>query len=185
MPILGIIASAITGNLVTSSYESIETVTVGSGGAANAEFTSIPATYTHLQVRMLVRQTSTSNGYTARLNSDTGSNYTRHLLIGTGSSVVAAGNANQTKISLSDSAISTSASNVFGVSVCDILDYSNTNKYSTVRTLGGFDNNGNGAVTSNSGLWMNTAAITSITITPDAGNFAEYSQFALYGIKGA
>jgi hypothetical protein len=171
--------------LVANSYESIATVTVGSGGAADVEFTSIVGTYAHLQVRMLVRQTSTSNGYTARFNSDTGSNYTRHLLIGTGSSVVVAGNANQTKISLSDSAISTSTASVFGVSVCDILDYSNTNKYSTVRTLGGFDNNGNGAATFNSGVWMNTAAITSITITPDAGNFAEYSHFALYGIKGS
>jgi hypothetical protein len=54
MPILGIIASAITGNLVTTSYESIETVTVGSGGSATVlTFSSIPATYTHLQIRVL------------------------------------------------------------------------------------------------------------------------------------
>jgi hypothetical protein len=51
MPILGIIASAITGNLVTTSYESIETVTVGSGGSATVTFSSIPATYTHLQIK--------------------------------------------------------------------------------------------------------------------------------------
>jgi hypothetical protein len=55
MPILGIIASAITGNLVTTSYESIATVTVGGGGAATVAFTSIPATYTHLQIRGIGR----------------------------------------------------------------------------------------------------------------------------------
>lgn len=183
-PILGIWASQ-NYPRITSSYESIATVTVGSGGAANAEFTSISSDYTHLQIRMLVRNTSTSNGYTARFNSDSGSNYTRHLLIGNGSSASAAGDASQTKISLSDAAISTSTASVFGASVCDILDYKNTNKYKTVRTLGGFDNNGNGGIFFNSGLWMNTNAITSITITPDAGNFAQYSSFALYGIRGA
>lgn len=182
---LNTIFGSLSAGGVPNSFESIATVTVGSGGSSSITFSSIVGTYAHLQVRMLVRQTSTSNGYTARFNSDTGSNYTRHLLIGTGSSVAAAGDANQTKISLNDSAISTSTANVFGVSVCDILDYSNTNKYSTVRTLGGFDNNGGGTVMFNSGVWMNTAAITSITITPDAGNFAQYSHFALYGIKGS
>jgi len=183
-PILGIWASQ-NYPRVTSSYESIATVTVGSGGAANAEFTSIPSTYTHLQVRMLVRQTSTSNGYTMRFNSDTGSNYTRHLLLGTGSTVVAAADANYGQMYISESAISTSTAGVFGVSVCDILDYKNTNKYKTIRTLGGFDNNGNGGVSFSSGLWMNTTAVSTIRVTPDAGNFAQYSQFALYGIKGA
>jgi hypothetical protein len=58
MPILGIIASAITGNLVTTSYESIATVTVGGGGSATIDFTSIPATYTHLQIRGIARSTN-------------------------------------------------------------------------------------------------------------------------------
>jgi hypothetical protein len=89
MPILGIIASAITGNLVTTSYESIATVTVGSGGAANVEFTSIPATYTHLQVRGIGRSLEANTGVDVqylRFNSDTGSNYAWHQLVGNGSS---------------------------------------------------------------------------------------------------
>ena len=56
MPILGILASSYPA--VSTSYESIATVTVGSGGAANVEFTSIPGTYTHLQIRMLGRLVS-------------------------------------------------------------------------------------------------------------------------------
>ena len=50
MPILGTVASQFSSKPF-GSYESIQTVTVGLGGAANVEFTSIPATYTHLQIR--------------------------------------------------------------------------------------------------------------------------------------
>jgi hypothetical protein len=181
--IFGSLSSGVAAS--TNSYESISTVTVGSGGAANASFTSIPATYTHLQVRMLVRNTSTSNGYNMRMNSDTGNNYARHYLYGTGSAAGAAAVTSTSSMVLADAGISTSTSGVFGGSVCDILDYANTNKYKTIRTLGGFDNNGNGLISMDSGLWQNTAAVTTLTIFPDAGNFAEYSQFALYGIKGS
>ena len=44
----------------TTSYESIATVTVGSGGAANVEFTSIPADYTHLQIRGIGRDANSA-----------------------------------------------------------------------------------------------------------------------------
>jgi hypothetical protein len=78
-----------------------------------------------------------------------------------------------------------STASIFGVAVCDILDYTNTNKYKTVRSLSGHDQNGSGYVTLMSGSWRNTAAITSITILRDSGgaNLTQYSQFALYGIK--
>ena len=178
---LGIYASQISGHL--NSYGSIATVTVGSGGASSITFSSIPSTYTHLQLRMMVRETSTSNGYDMQLNGDTGNNYSRHYLIGTGSSAVAAAVTSTSSMILSDAAVSTSTTGVFGASVCDVLDYTNVNKNKVIRTLGGFDNNGNGAIFFNSGLWMNTSSVTSIVIIPDAGNFAQYSSFALYGIK--
>jgi hypothetical protein len=68
--------------------------------------------------------------------------------------------------------------------VIDILDYANVNKYTTIRVLGGADLNGSGAINLVSGLWMNTAAVTSFLISADSGNLAQYSSFALYGIKG-
>ena len=58
MPILGVIDSAKTGNL--SSYESIQTITVGSGGASTIVFSSIPSTYAHLQIRALNITTATT-----------------------------------------------------------------------------------------------------------------------------
>lgn len=183
-PILGIWASAQQSAFVSNnSYESISTVTVGSGGSSSISFTSIPATYKHLQIRMLVRNTSTSNGYNLQMNSDTGNNYAKHYLYGTGSAAGAAAVTSTSSMILADAGISTSTAGVFGGSICDILDYANTNKYKTIRTVGGFDNNGNGMIGFNSGLWMNTAAVTTLIIFPDAGNFAQYSSFALYGIK--
>jgi hypothetical protein len=70
--------------------------------------------------------------------------------------------------------------------VADIFDYTNTSKYTTMRTLAGCDTNGNGEMGFKSGLWMNTNAVTTITIVNnDSSNFSQYSSFALYGIKGA
>jgi predicted patatin/cPLA2 family phospholipase len=75
--------------------------------------------------------------------------------------------------------------NIFGAGVIDILDYANTNKYKTVRALSGHDNNGSGYVNFESGLWMSTSAITSIKLFTAGNVYAQYTQFALYGIKGA
>ena len=77
------------------------------------------------------------------------------------------------------------AASVFGSYVIDINDYTSTAKYKTVKTLGGFDANGSGAYAFMSTLWQSATAISTITLTTDGGNFAQYSQFALYGIRGA
>jgi hypothetical protein len=75
--------------------------------------------------------------------------------------------------------------NSYGASVCDILDYKNTNKYKTIKTVGGYENNdtGGGEASLFSGAWYSTSAIDTITFYPDAGNFVANSQFALYGVK--
>jgi len=76
------------------------------------------------------------------------------------------------------------AANIYAVSVIDILDYANTSKNKTIRALDGMDANGSGQVILNSGLWINTAAITSVTLQASASSFTTASHFALYGIKG-
>ena len=76
------------------------------------------------------------------------------------------------------------AASTFTAGVIDILDYANTNKYKTLRTLNGGDANGSGNIQIESGSWRNTAAITSITLTHNGSGFTQYSSFALYGIKG-
>ena len=168
-------------------FESIATVTVGSGGAANIEFTSIPGTYQHLQVRLVARQTNTSAGGAAaaktRLNGDTGNNYNYHALWADGASAYADTTGTTNFIYPLRIASTTQSASVFGIGVADILDYANTSKYTVVRGFTGYDNNGSGTIYLNSNLWMSTAAVTSISMVPTSGNFAEHSTAALYGIK--
>ena len=182
-PILGIWASQNYSRYsITGSYESIATVSVGSGGAANVEFTSIPGTYTHLQIRQMSLTTENGPNTLIRFNSDTGNNYANHQLYGTGSSALASGN---TSIDYIFGSVFSNSSTSPSVAVVDILDYANTNKYKTVRLLSGCDTNGGGLIILRSGVWMNTNAITSIQLPISAGNYSQYSHFALYGIKGA
>lgn len=195
-PILGIYASQISGHLWAPSgaYDSIATVTVGAGGTANIEFTSIPSTYTHLQIRFNAQTNRGTYGvdeFRLQVNSDTGNNYARHRLAGTGSSVEANATTSTSYINSQGSIGTTTAGAAFfGGGVIDILDYANTSKYKTFRTLNGADINGTiagfgGSIGFASGLWQNTNAITSIKMYPDAGTlWTQYSSFALYGIRG-
>jgi hypothetical protein len=166
-------------------YESIQTVTVGSGGSSSVDFTSIPAGYSHLQVRGIARGTTADTAVLLRiqLNADTGNNYARHNITGDGSSVLVANDASQPVGGVGNIAAANATASIFGSVVLDILDYANTNKYKTIRSLAGNDRNGSGVVGLFSSLWMNTNAITSIKLFPAAANFAQHSSFALYGIK--
>lgn len=193
MPNLGIIASSISGHLwaPSNSFDSIATTTVGAGGASSITFSSIPSTYRHLQIRLIGRSTSSTadgNYINIQFNSDTGSNYTYHVISGDGSTVNAGGVASQTANYLQRISSDAMNASAYGVIVTDILDYTSLNKNKTIRSLGGFDTNGGTASTGKiyftSGAWLNSStAISSITLTPDTGNFKQYSQAALYGIK--
>jgi hypothetical protein len=179
--LIGIIASS-GGAAAAGDYESIATVTVGSGGSSSISFTSIPSTYQHLQVRAIQRCSSGVNNLQMQLNSDTRNNYSTHRLGGTGEGVFADATTSTSGMKLGLTGLATST---FGATIVDLLDYANVNKYKTVRSLNGFDENGvRGYILLTSGLWMNTNAVTSITIYPSADSFQQYSSFALYGIKG-
>ena len=172
---------------VPNSYESIATVTVGSGGSSNIEFSSIPTTYKHLQVRGIWLHSVSNVAAIIRFNSDSAANYTQHLLRGDGSSAGVGSNTTSdgiTGIGLTIS-VATSGAGSVGTSVIDLLDYANTNKYKTVRCLCGQDTNGAGQVRLYSGAWLSTSAVSNIQIIPNSGSFSQYTQFALYGIKGA
>lgn len=188
-PILGIWASQ-NYPRVTTSFESIATVSVGSGGAADITFSSIPGTYTHLQIRGIARSNESGNSADSLrmiFNSDTNANYSRHRLYGYDSVVYAGAGANTTYIQCLDYPYSGATANAFGAGIIDILDYANTNKYKTIRSLAGDEMNAavSSALSFYSGSWRNTSAISTIKITTGSGSFAQYSHFALYGIKGA
>lgn len=169
---------------IFGAYDSIATTTVGAGGAASVTFSSIPSTYTHLQIRATYQDTSSSGiqSQTFRFNADSAANYNWHYLFGDGASATAG--ASVSASSIFGGQIITPNNSSFATSIIDILDYANTNKYKTTRGLYANDQNGSGRVLFTSGSWRSTAAISSIVFST-AANFAQYSSFALYGIKGA
>jgi hypothetical protein len=168
-------------------YESISTTTLGTA-TATITFSSIPATYKHLQIRGIARNTAagTASDYILlKLNSDTGSNYAFHGVGGDGAAAGVAASVNRTNLPIGTLWQTSALANSFSAIVCDILDYSNTNKFKTTRSLGGGDTNGGSYQEVNffSGLWRDTVAINRIDISSSTGNLAQYSSFALYGIR--
>jgi len=182
----GIIASSYP--RASTAFESIATAS-GTGSSNTITFSSIPSTYQHLQIRSLVRSTFAATGvgsFRVRLNGDTGSNYAWHFIYASGTSVSATGAASATFMDL-DLVVSrnNNTAGIFGAMLVDIHDYASTTKNKTVRSFGGCDINGSGYVCLHSGFRNSTAAVTSIDIISDAGNWTSDSRFALYGIKGA
>lgn len=164
------------------AYEAIASTTLGSTGTVT--FSSIPGTYEHLQLRLYARA---SGGFQAinlqiRLNNDSNTNYADHRLNGDSSVASVVSTTASTIITAGRISASTAASNIFGCSIIDILDYASTNKYKTVRTVGGNDQNGFGDAVFHSGLWLSTSAVTQIDVVTSciAG-----SVFSLYGLRSA
>jgi hypothetical protein len=172
-----------------SNFYSIATYTVTSGGTSSVTFSSIPSGYTHLQIRgigAITGGTTGSQDMAIFFNGTTSNNssFSQHRLYGNGSS--ASSDYYSGYIVAGRFSFNTDANaGIFGSTVIDILDYTNTNKYKTVRTLTGVDSNGAGTVWLNSGLWQSTSAITSITLNDGFGGavWHQYSSFALYGVK--
>jgi hypothetical protein len=184
MPILGIIASSITGGLSTTAYESIATVTA-SGGETSLTFSSIPSTYASLQIRGIQRRNASGSSYVgARINGITTSTYIYHSLYGDGANVNADGATTSAYLLGPRMASSTNAASIFGAFVFDLHDYASTTKNKTVRWFGGYDANGTGEIHLKSGLFNSTAAVTSITMYFGGDALAAGSVFSLYGIKG-
>lgn len=170
-----------------TAYESIASTTLGSD-TASVTFSSISGTYQHLQIRLIARSTSTGTGgedYFIRLNSDTGSNYAYHDLNGNGSAVATNAGSSSTYIGIFNAVPRAGeTADSFAANIIDIHDYANTSKNKTVRYFHGYDVNGSGRVILGSGLWMNTAAVTTIVVQASSGNFKSGTVVSLYGIKG-
>lgn len=181
-------ATGISLALDNNYMEPIATTLVGSGGVNQITFNDIPQTYKHLQIRMIGRSSDAAGTVNVNINynGDTSANYAWHRIYGNGTTAGANGSSSQTTSIIGQISGNTAGSNIFGVAILDILDYTTINKYKTTRALFGFDDNNGGAgavVNFFSGLWMNTDSINSIKLTSGAG-FAQYSRFSLYGIKG-
>lgn len=165
---------------IPPAFDSIATAT-GTGSSGTITFSSIPSTYKHLQIRLMYQGISGSGLY-LRLNGDSGSNYAFHRMYGDGASVTAQGFTAQTQIVSCSS--SSSTTNIMATVILDLLDYSSSTKNKTVKGFAGFDANGSGRAELNSGLWLNTNTISSLSLISSGTAFTTNSTFALYGIKG-
>jgi hypothetical protein len=183
--------SMLAGNEAYSptSFVSLATVVVGASPSVSLlEFTNIPQTYTHLQLRLFIRSNYASGGTFGRIivNGDTtNANYSTHYFTGYGTGTAAGGS--NTDGSFGDWPANSATANNYGAFIMDFLEYTNTNKNKVYRHMGGYNDNG---VSSNIRLqgmaWKNTAAITSLAVQQwDASNFVQYTHAALYGIKVA
>ena len=163
-----------------STYTPIATQTLGST-ASSVTFSSIPGTYTDLI--FVINAMSSSTAYVnLQVNSDTGSNYSRTGLAGTGASVYSYRDSNQTQWGYAgQSTLSTTPSNV---TIVHLMNYSNTTTYKTFLARVG---NAVDGVETTVGLWRSTAAINSVKFNLNnvSYTFASGSTFTLYGIKAA
>jgi hypothetical protein len=168
---------------MATTYTLISSVTVGAGGAANMEFTGIPSTYTDLVVKITGRSSGSDTSIELSFNNNT-SNRTTIYLFGNGSS---ASSSNSANMFITSSIVpSTSTASTFSNAELYIPNYAGSNNKSS-SVDGVSENNAtasNMALTAN--LWSDTAAITSIKLTPaGGGNFVQYSTAYLYGISNA
>lgn len=163
---------------MAATYTPIASITLGAA-ASSVTFSSIPQTYTDLVLIINAGLTTGEADASLRFNSDTGTNYSRTVLYGNGTSALSARNSNSdTIITIQFGALSNGP-----LTKIEIMNYSNTTTNKTVLQRAGYASS---IVALTAGLWRNTAAITTIDVGNRGGTtYVVGSTFNLYGILGA
>ena len=175
---------------MANTYQLISSVTVGSGGSATIDFTSIPQTYTDLLLKLSVRGTvagSHQGGAQMIFNNSTASNYSFLNLRGSGFTTPGSGSASSVafiRVTNNHPTAGNTAS-TFGNSEVYIPNYTSSNAKSTSEDNVEENNTSESYAQLVAGLWSLTNAITRITLTSEATLFAQYSTACLYGISNA
>ena len=152
--------------------------------AASVTFDNIPQTgYTDLVVKLSARQSGAASAVKVQFNSDTSTaNYRQRRLYGNGTTAVSDSSTVLGYLNPIGLTGSGNTANVFGNFEMYSPNYSgSSNKSFSFDTVQ--EENGTLAyATLTGGLWLQTSAITEITLTPTAGSFVEYSTFSIYGV---
>ena len=165
-----------------NTFTKIASVTVGAGGAATINFTSIPATYTDLCIKLSGRsgRAYIADNLFITFNSS-GGTYSMRELMGKGASGTAASYGVKYASFAVDGA--TATANTFSNHDIYIPNYTG----STAKSFSADSVSENNATDAQSdlvaGLWTGTAAITSITLQPEVSTWVQYSTATLYGIS--
>jgi hypothetical protein len=170
----------------SSGMESIATTTLSSSQSV-ITFSSIPATFKHLQVRMLARTdvNGASDNIQIYFNGDNTNAYSRHQFTSDFGSPSSATADPDQPLFTGTVGGNTNNANVFGLAIIDVVDYSVSGKLKVTKAFTGVDYGTNGYMTQHAGTWNNTSVITSVSLSRQSGsNFVAGSRFALYGLKG-
>jgi hypothetical protein len=171
-----------------ATYEKIATATVGSGGTPAIEFNTILANWTDLCVKVSLRSTvagSSQDDLNVTFNGSS-SSYTWRNILGAGSGTPISQNGSTAYIRMSACIPNAgTTSSTFGNAELYIPNYTASVNKSVSIDMVSEQNATSTYMGLVAGLWSNTAAITSITLTGASGNIAEYSSATLYGIKKA
>ena len=171
---------------MATTYTLISSVTVGSGGAATMDFTSIPQTYTDLKIVISARNTSTSGVESQILLTvnGNGSNGSWKLLYGNGSGVFQGSGSGYLQPAHAPSA--TTTTNTFSNAEIYFPNYTSTSKYKSFSSDFAVENNASSSLIGMyANLWSSNSAITQLTLTSNVSNFVQYSTAYLYGISNA
>ena len=168
------------------TFIKIASVTVGSGGAATIDFTSIPSTYTDLCVKYSTRVTAsaTFSDLNIRFNGST-SGYSERMLAANGTAAFSAA-ASGSLINWGASDGSTATTSTFSNGEIYLPNYAgSTNKSMSQDVVTENNSAATNSITMqiHAGLWSNTAAITQVTLIPSSGTLVQYSTATLYGIS--
>jgi len=164
----------------------IETKTVGSGGAADIEFTSIPQTYTDLYLVCSLRMTEagTDNWAMLTFNNIGGTSNNAIFIRGNGSTAVSSSglNADFMRGVIANGATSTASTFASGSVYIPNYTSTTTNKSASIESA--MENNATyGYLPLTAALVTNTAAVTSIKLVPFSGTWVQHSSASLYGIS--
>jgi hypothetical protein len=168
---------------MADTFKKIASVTVGAGGAATMDFTSIPATYTDLVIKLSgrsARSAQQADNLFITFNSTT-SGYTMRALSGNGAAASSISYSSRYASFAVDAAGSTA--NTFSNHEIYIPNYTSAN-YKSYSADSVSENNATAAQSDLvAGLWSNTAAITSISLLPEVSTWVQYTTATLYGIS--
>lgn len=167
---------------MANTYFLIGAVTVGAGGSSSIDFTSIPNTYKDLLLSISARNSDTGNANNLYIGfNGVNTNQSAKKIVGTGGAVSTSSDGNI----IANMVASSATANTFNNCEVYIPNYAG-NTYKSISMNSVNENNATEATSRlGAGLWSSTAAITSINLSGQSGNFVQYTTAYLYGISNS
>ena len=167
----------------------ISSQTLG-GTTASVTFSSIPSTYNDLKLVVSARGDTAAYpvAINLKLNGDTATNYSYTNLLGNSSVTSSTRASSQTVDAIQHVDGASATASTFGSWEIYIPNYNSTGS----KPFFGIDvietndiTAAHAEIQANAHLYRGASGISSITFTPSSGNFVQYSDFYLYGIKNS